>query len=364
MASRRKKALTCEEILELVFQSDDESDCDDDPEATSDHDSGDDESDGSAYSPEEGLAVDESLMKFRGRLAYVQFNPSKRARFGVKFYKLCESASGYCLNFSVYTGKCEQTTATIGMLCSEAVVINLVGDRLTDGHTIYVDNWYSSPLLFLHINQAGSNAVGTVRVHRKNMPKELKKMKLKKGECKAFFSHGIMALTWQDKKPVNMLSTCHNTASVTDTGKKNRQSGLPVLKPQVVQDYNRGMGAVTSFVFFPQMFNAFRRMVAISSSTNDTSFKCMTATLTRYNPLEKKATYVWHLKARGDKPARNVTFDIEGSDIPDQVTYFVDNDQTQRFTAYYHYTDYRNCMVITVPYNNHNRKTMGLSTAR
>ncbi|KAK8772297.1 hypothetical protein V5799_024459 [Amblyomma americanum] len=292
MASRRKKALTCEEILELVFQSDDESDCDDDPEATSDHDSGDDESDatddklgklrpvldyiiksiGSAYSPEEGLAVDESLMKFRGRLAYVQFNPSKRARFGVKFYKLCESASGYCLNFSVYTGKCEQTTATIGMLCSEAVVINLVGDRLTDGHTIYVDNWYSSPLLFLHINQAGSNAVGTVRVHRKNMPKELKKMKLKKGECKAFFSHGIMALTWQDKKPVNMLSTCHNTASVTDTGKKNRQSGLPVLKPQVVQDYNRGMGGVDredqQLASFPIMRSASKQSLDLLSCTD------------------------------------------------------------------------------------------------
>ncbi|XP_077523681.1 uncharacterized protein LOC144134709 [Amblyomma americanum] len=112
-----------------------------------------------------------------------------------------------------------------------------------------------------------------------------------------------------------------------------------------------------------RMFNAFRRMVAISSSTNDTSFKCMTATLTRYNPLEKKATYVWHLKARGDKPARNVTFDIEGSDIPDQVTYFVDNDQTQRFTAYYHYTDYRNCMVITVPYNNHNHCQLWVNPA-
>lgn len=199
---------------------------------------------GSAYSPEEGLAVDESLMKFRGRLAYVQFNPSKRARFGVKFYKLCESASGYCLNFSVYTGKSEHTAATIGMLCSEAVVINLCGDHLADGHTIYMDNWYSSPFLFLQIHEAGSNAVGTVRVHRKNMPKELKKTKLKKGECKAFFSQGIMALTWQDKKPVNMLSTCHKSANVTDTGKKKRHNDLPVLKPQVVQDYNRGMGGV------------------------------------------------------------------------------------------------------------------------
>jgi hypothetical protein len=57
------------------------------------------------YYPQENVAVDESLIKFRGRLCYIQFNPQKRARFGIKIYKICESASGYCLGFSVYTGK-------------------------------------------------------------------------------------------------------------------------------------------------------------------------------------------------------------------------------------------------------------------
>lgn len=199
---------------------------------------------GAAYHPEEDLAVDESLMKFRGRLSYVQFNPSKRARFGLKFYKLCESSSGYCLNFSIYTGKSEKTPATDGLLCSEAVVLDLVGKHLHDGHTIYMDNWYSSPILFRRLKESGSNAVGTVRLHRKNMPDEFKKLKMKKGECKALFARGIMALTWQDKKQVTMLSTLHNAANVTDSGKKGRQNGLPVLKPQVVLDYNRGMGGV------------------------------------------------------------------------------------------------------------------------
>ncbi|KAG8239481.1 hypothetical protein J437_LFUL018989 [Ladona fulva] len=56
------------------------------------------------YDPQQNLAVDESLMKFRGRLSYVQYNPSKRAQFGVKFYKICESTYGYCMQFSIYTG--------------------------------------------------------------------------------------------------------------------------------------------------------------------------------------------------------------------------------------------------------------------
>ncbi|KAK8771667.1 hypothetical protein V5799_010397, partial [Amblyomma americanum] len=196
-----------------------------------------------AYDPEEYLAVDESLMKFRGRLSYVQFNPSKRARFGLKFYKLCESSSGYCLKFSIYTGKSEKTPVTAGLLCSEAVVIDLLEKRLPDGHTVFMDNWYSSPLLFRHLKEAGSNAVGTVRLQRKNMPKDFK-AKLQKCECKSLFALGIMALTWQDKKQVTMLSTCHSSTDLTDTGKKGRKNGLPALKPQVVIDYNRGMGGV------------------------------------------------------------------------------------------------------------------------
>lgn len=51
------------------------------------------------------VAIDESLVKFRDRLPYVQFVPSKQGRFGIKFYKLCESESEYCASFKIYTGQ-------------------------------------------------------------------------------------------------------------------------------------------------------------------------------------------------------------------------------------------------------------------
>jgi hypothetical protein len=60
------------------------------------------------YVLEEHISIDESLMKFKGRMKHKVFNPSKRARFGIKFYKLCESASGYC-----HSLKYMQETATI-----------------------------------------------------------------------------------------------------------------------------------------------------------------------------------------------------------------------------------------------------------
>jgi hypothetical protein len=32
------------------------------------------------------------------------FNPFKRATLRIKFYKLCESSSGYCFNFKINDG--------------------------------------------------------------------------------------------------------------------------------------------------------------------------------------------------------------------------------------------------------------------
>ena len=55
--------------------------------------------------PCQNIATDESLLKFHGRLGFKQYNPSKRARFGIKVYKVCQSsgtAAGYTWNMKIY----------------------------------------------------------------------------------------------------------------------------------------------------------------------------------------------------------------------------------------------------------------------
>jgi len=44
------------------------------------------------YTLIQDIAVDESLMKLCGRLLCIQFNPTKQAHFGIKYYKLYESS--------------------------------------------------------------------------------------------------------------------------------------------------------------------------------------------------------------------------------------------------------------------------------
>ena len=57
------------------------------------------------YKPERQLAVDETLIKFKGKIHFRQFIPIKPGRFEIKAFTLAESTSGYVLGNKVYTGK-------------------------------------------------------------------------------------------------------------------------------------------------------------------------------------------------------------------------------------------------------------------
>lgn len=98
------------------------------------------------YTPAEYISLDESLMKYTSRMSYKQYDPSKRARFGVKFYKLYESKSGYCIQFKIYTVQNLDRNANIS--ASENVTMFISTVLAGYGHILFLDNWYSSPSLF------------------------------------------------------------------------------------------------------------------------------------------------------------------------------------------------------------------------
>ncbi|KAL1477304.1 hypothetical protein MTO96_035838 [Rhipicephalus appendiculatus] len=97
-----------------------------------------------------------------------------------------------------------------------------------------------------------------------------------------------------------------------------------------------------------RMIGAFPRPVSISTSSNDSSFKCLSAIRTHFDPQAKKATYVWRLRDDRGRVKKNVSFDIEEGNEIDQI-------ELAPFTAYYNYTDYQNCMIIIVHYSGHDR---------
>jgi hypothetical protein len=44
-------------------------------------------------------------MMWKGCLSWKLYVPSKRARFGIKSFELCEAKSGYVWNVIIYTGQ-------------------------------------------------------------------------------------------------------------------------------------------------------------------------------------------------------------------------------------------------------------------
>ena len=60
---------------------------------------------GAYYNPERELSVDEAMIPFRGRSVFKQYIPSKPTKWGIKVWMICESRSGYCLDFDIYTGR-------------------------------------------------------------------------------------------------------------------------------------------------------------------------------------------------------------------------------------------------------------------
>lgn len=145
------------------------------------------------------ISIDESLMKFKGQRSYKQYNPSKRARFGIQYYKLCESSTGHVKKISIYTGQDREAT---NIPVSTSVVMKMLKDVKTTGHNLYIDNWCSSPNLFMDLHNMKFNVVGTVRCNRKDMPTDLKLGILPVGDHRVKSSGSLLAMRWKDEKDV------------------------------------------------------------------------------------------------------------------------------------------------------------------
>ena len=90
--------------------------------------------------------------------------------------------------------KCTHTTKTVvGLLQS----CNLVGK----GHNVYLDNYYSSPELFLKLHYLETFCCGTVCSQRKNLPQAVTKVKLKnKFDCVLRRNGPLLCLAWKEKR--------------------------------------------------------------------------------------------------------------------------------------------------------------------
>lgn len=193
------------------------------------------------YLPDKNISIDESLMGWKGRLSWLQYIPSKRKRFGIKFYMLSDSATGYIWNFFIYAGGETLYNPIYNHLpITSRIVFTLVHPLLGKGYCLYTDNFYTSVTMADLLNQQQTDIVGTVRLNRKDLPKYVKETKLKKGETVSAYRNKVIVLKWKDKKDVTLLSSIHDNSMQTTTTKRGKEK----QKPQLVASYNAHMGGV------------------------------------------------------------------------------------------------------------------------
>lgn len=108
-------------------------------------------------------------------MVFRQYIPSKRARFGIKSFLLCEAGSGYVWKLMTYTGEEKQQADAAGLPVTHSIVRKLMSNILGMGYHLYMDNYYNSPGLTTYLSQQDTHITGTLRSNRKGVPKDILK---------------------------------------------------------------------------------------------------------------------------------------------------------------------------------------------
>ena len=118
----------------------------------------------SMYQPNKELAVDESMIGFKGQLSFLQYIPNKSQKWGLKAWVPADSITGYLYNWKLYTGKGQEGPSGYGL--ATKVVLDLTEHLRNSGHT---DNFYTSLTPCKQLLELGFDSCGTARCNRKGI---------------------------------------------------------------------------------------------------------------------------------------------------------------------------------------------------
>ena len=104
---------------------------------------------GDSYNPSCECAVDEAMIRCQSRISLKQYMPQKPVKRGIKVWVRADSNNGYFSQFEVYQGKGSNTSPEFGLAGS--VVKTLTRPLVGKHHHIFMDNFFTSPALFLNL---------------------------------------------------------------------------------------------------------------------------------------------------------------------------------------------------------------------
>ncbi|KAJ8938954.1 hypothetical protein NQ318_019410 [Aromia moschata] len=151
---------------------------------------------GNCYNPSKHEAIDESMIRFKGRSNLKQYMPLKPINRGYRVWLRADS-SGYVCQFQIYTGRVAETPEKD---LGGRVVRDLTRVLVGKGHHIYFDNYFNS--VNLQKDLQSHLIYWTVKQGRQNLPTDIShENDLKRGESEYRVSlDGIVYMKWKDRK--------------------------------------------------------------------------------------------------------------------------------------------------------------------
>lgn len=190
----------------------------------------------SSYLPEQALVVDEAMIGYKGRDKMKQYIKTKPTRWGYKVW--CIAGNGYLLNFDVYRGRQQQSTHNRSI---HQTVIDLVHPYRNRNHILHVDNLFSSPDLFDHLERLGVRSCGTLRPNRQGLPVGLVNAgkALEKSQTRVWQRGNLGCLALNDRRLVYFLTNHIGVlTAVSFDEPRSDGSTVTITKPKVVHEYN------------------------------------------------------------------------------------------------------------------------------
>lgn len=131
------------------------------------------------FTPGEQICVDESTIKFKGRILFITYNPKKPTKWGIRVYTLADSKTGYICCILPYYGSLTELLVRPDLPVSTRIPLHLYQmllDKIpgAQGHRMFTDRYYTSYFLAQELAKLKCNITGTILANRKELPKELK----------------------------------------------------------------------------------------------------------------------------------------------------------------------------------------------
>ena len=195
--------------------------------------------------PSRNLSLDEWMMLYKGQLSIKVYNPKKPKKYGVKFFFVTESNTGYVIDF-IYSGVFNTLRDT---------VFDLVDHFRNQGYHLFMDNYYNSVFLAQELFDGGIHVSGTLWLVRGALAvlQQLGKnpQHMEHGSFQWRRKGAVFVICWKGVRLVPMITTTHEPI-VEDVRerRKTRRLGrvhyeeVTVQRPTVIGHYNRHMGGV------------------------------------------------------------------------------------------------------------------------